>query len=67
MELSKEELVALIDSKESQRYRAQTEANAWNRGKTKGSDLAIMSNLLVESYDKELNRLYELLRKYDNQ
>lgn len=66
MSLSKEALRSLIESKENQRYRAQREANAWNTGRTKGSHNAIMSRLLVESFDKELTRLYEQLREYDN-
>lgn len=65
MSLSKEELLALIDSKENQRYQAQREAIAWNTGRTTESHNAIMSKLLVESFDKELSRLYEPLSKYD--
>ena len=67
MNLSKEELMALIDQKEQERSQAEREARAWNRGHSKGSHLAIMSQLFVEACDKELGRLYEQLKNYESQ
>ena len=58
---NQEEIAALkekIKMKEADLYRAEKEANAWNKGKYQSHSNAKMSRLFVESSRKEISDLY---------
>ena len=55
---SNESLSGIIARKEQQLTAAETEMNAWNRAKYKGSSNALLSKIYVESLKKELADLY---------
>lgn len=50
-----------IDKKKNQRANAERESATWNNGKYKNASNANMSKILVASFDKELQRLYQEL------
>ncbi len=55
------EILKEIEKKQSQKSNAERESEAWNNGKYKGSSNAQMSKILVASFDKELQNLYQEL------
>ena len=55
------EILKEIEKNQSQKANAERESEAWNSGKYKGSSNAKMSKILVASFDKELQNLYQEL------
>lgn len=55
------EIFKEIEKTQSQKANAESESAVWNNGKYKGSSNAQMSKILVASFDKELQNLYQEL------
>lgn len=58
---NKNEILKEIVKTESKKANAERESAVWNNGKYKGSSNAQMSKILVASFDKELQNLYQEL------
>jgi hypothetical protein len=65
--ISPEDLEKIIEEKERKRDQAVRERDVWNSGKNKHTDRAVLSRSLVESYDKELAKLYQQLSELKRQ
>jgi hypothetical protein len=66
MNLSTEEIEALIQTKEIQLQNAQRESSAWNQGKYKNSSNATISKVFVSSLQREISSLYQQLEASKN-
>jgi len=57
----RDEILAEIEKMQSQKSIAERESHTWNNGKYKGSSNAQMSKILVNSFDKKIQSLYQEL------
>ncbi|EGR1425927.1 TPA: hypothetical protein ACGUPG_004371 [Vibrio vulnificus] len=64
--MTREELLEKIERKEAQLLKAQSESNAWNRGKYNKSSNAKVSKIFVKSLESEISDLENQLSKLES-
>ena len=58
---SRNDILKEIETKQNQMSSAERESRVWNNGKYKNSSNAPISKILVASFEKELQKLYQEL------
>jgi hypothetical protein len=64
--MTNDELLELIENKEQQLSRAESESDSWNKGKYKNSSNASVSKIYVSSLQKEIVDLKAQLTEINN-